>query len=124
MCETWEKSAVTDNKHSDTAKKRLVLGCGALVYDLLRLIEQNPKLSENVQLQCLPASWHNTPQLIAPGVEDFLSENAHLYKEIYIAYADCGTGGALDRVIEKYGAKRIDGAHCYEFFAGSDVFEQ
>jgi len=113
---------VTDKKNLDPAKKRLVLGCGALVYDLLRLIKQNPALSDKVNLQCLPASWHNTPQLIAPGVDEYLAENSHLYKEVYIAYADCGTGGALDRVLKKYNAKRISGAHCYEFFAGSDVF--
>jgi len=53
-----------------------------------------------------------------------LSENAHLYKEVYIAYADCGTGGALDKVLNKYKAKRIEGAHCYEFFAGTDAFEK
>jgi len=112
------KEVASDNK------KRLVLGCGALVYDLLRLIKQNPSLSDKVNLQCLPAGWHNSPQLIAPGVEDYLSKNAHLYEEVYIAYADCGTGGALDRVITKYKAKRIDGAHCYEFFAGKDEFER
>jgi hypothetical protein len=57
-------------------------------------------------------------------VEKYLSENAHLYKEVYIAYADCGTGGALDKVLNKYKAKRIEGAHCYEFFAGTDAFEK
>jgi hypothetical protein len=107
-----------------TDKKRLVLGCGALVYDLLRLIEQNPGLSDKVKLQCLPASWHNKPQLIAPGVDDYLAEHGDLYEEIYIAYADCGTGGELDRVVEKYQAKRIGGAHCYEFFAGSEAFQK
>lgn len=124
MFVAWIKSVDIDNKNIEKRKKRLVLGCGALVYDLLRLIKQNPSFSEKVHLQCLPASWHNSPQLIAPGVEDYLSENAHLYEDIYIAYADCGTGGALDRVIEKFDAKRIEGAHCYEFFAGSDVFER
>jgi len=124
MYAVWIKSVGTGKQNSEHFKKRLVLGCGALVYDLLRLIKQNPSLSEKVNLQCLPASWHNSPQLIAPGVEEYLSENAHLYEEVYIAYADCGTGGALDRVIEKYNAKRIEGAHCYEFFAGTDVFEQ
>ena len=107
-----------------TDKKRLVLGCGALVYDLLRLIEQNPGLSDKVKLQCLPASWHNKPQLIAPGVDDYLAEHGDLYEEIYIAYADCGTGGELDRVVKKYQAKRIGGAHCYEFFAGSEAFQK
>ena len=118
------KSVIIDKIKTDKTKKRLVLGCGALVYDLLRLIKQNPSLSDKVNLQCLPASWHNSPQFIAPGVEEYLSENSHLYEEIYIAYADCGTGGALDRVLEKFDAKRIEGAHCYEFFAGTDVFEQ
>ena len=107
-----------------TDNKRLVLGCGALVYDLLRLIEQNPGLSEKVKLQCLPASWHNEPQLIAPGVDDYLAKHGDFYKEIYVAYADCGTGGELDKVIEKYNAKRIGGAHCYEFFAGTEAFEE
>mgnify|MGYP001164827806 CR=1 FL=1 len=115
---------LTGKEVASENKKRLVLGCGALVYDLLRLIKQNPSFSDKVNLQCLPAGWHNSPQLIAPGVEDYLSKNAHLYEEVYIAYADCGTGGALDRVISKYKAKRIDGAHCYEFFAGKDVFEK
>ena len=124
MCAAWGKSVVTDNKTSDKTKRRLVLGCGALVYDLLRLIEQNPGLSEQVKLQCLPASWHNSPQLIAPGVDEYLSLYGDMYEEIYIAYADCGTGGELDRVLEKYNAKRIDGAHCYEFFAGSETFNK
>ena len=93
------KSVPTDKTAADENKKRLVLGCGALVYDLLRLVKQNPSFEDNVNIQCLPASWHNSPQLIAPGVEDYLSKNAHHYEEVFIAYADCGTGGALDRVI-------------------------
>ena len=118
------KTVLTDKTVVDENNKRLVLGCGALVYDLLRLLKQNPSFSDRVNIQCLPASWHNSPQLIAPGVEKYLSENAHLYKEVYIAYADCGTGGALDKVLNKYKAKRIEGAHCYEFFAGTDAFEK
>jgi Protein of unknown function (DUF1638) len=41
---------------------------------------------------------------------------------VSIAYADCGTGGHLDAVIERHGVKRLPGAHCYEFFAGSALF--
>lgn len=111
-----------DSKSNDRNNKRLVVGCGALVYDLTRLIKQNHSLSEKIELQCLPAGWHNKPQLIAPGVDKLLSERAHHYKDVFIAYADCGTGGLLDSVIEKYGAKRIEGSHCYEFFAGKDLF--
>ena len=63
------KSVLTDKAAVDENKKRLVLGCGALVYDLLRLVKQNPSISDKVNIQCLPASWHNSPQLIAPGVD-------------------------------------------------------
>ncbi len=122
MCAVCVINVNTVSKNNARDNKRLVLGCGALVYDLTRLIKQNHALSEKVELQCLPARWHNEPQLIAPAVEKLLSERAHKYKDIYIAYADCGTGGQLDSVIEKYGAKRIGGAHCYEFFAGTELF--
>ena len=41
-----------------------------------------------------------------------------------MAYADCGTGGALDRVLEQHGVERLAGAHCYGFFAGNQAFEE
>ena len=53
-----------------------------------------------------------------------MAAHAAEYDEILIAYADCGTGGQLDTLLEKYGAKRLEGAHCYEFYAGSEVFER
>lgn len=108
----------------DTQSKRLVLGCGALVYDMVALIKKNDVLNEVIDLQCLPAKLHNTPQLIAGEVDKYLSEHAHKYADIFVAYGDCGTAGQLDEVLAKYGAERIEGAHCYEFFAGSDAFEK
>jgi hypothetical protein len=104
--------------------KRLVLGCGALVYDMVALIKKNEILNDVIDLQCLPAKLHNTPQLIAGEVDKYLSLHAHKYADIFIAYGDCGTAGALDEVLTKYGAERIAGAHCYEFFAGSEAFEK
>ena len=103
--------------------KRLVLGCGALVHDMLALIKQNPVLEEAITLHCLPAKLHTTPQLIAPEVDRFLAKHAHKYDDIFVAYADCGTVGELDRVLEKYHAQRMPGAHCYEFFSGVETFQ-
>ena len=37
-------------------------------------------------------------------------------------YADCGTAGTLDALLEREGIERIAGAHCYEFYAGSAAF--
>jgi len=103
--------------------KRLVLGCGALVYDMVALIKKNDVLDPIIDLHCLPAKLHNTPQLIAGEVDNYLSKHAHKYADVFIAYGDCGTAGDLDKVLEKYKAQRLQGAHCYEFFAGSQVFE-
>jgi len=76
-----------------------------------------------VDLHCLPASLHNTPQLIAGEVDKLLRNMATQYSEILVAYGDCGTAGALDEVLEKYQASRLPGAHCYEFFAGSQQYQ-
>ena len=40
-----------------------------------------------------------------------------------VAYGDCGTGGQLDRVLNKYQVSRLPGDHCYSFFAGREVFD-
>lgn len=109
---------------ASVSTKRLVLGCGALVYELVELIKHNPVLDNAVDLHCLPATLHNTPQLIAGEVDKFLSQRAGDYSEVFVAYGDCGTAGALDQVLEKHGASRLPGAHCYEFFAGSQNYQE
>ena len=43
---------------------------------------------------------------------------------IFVAYADCGTGGLLARVCEEEGVEMMEGAHCYEFFASSPRFAE
>ena len=103
-------------------RKRLVLGCGALVYDMVALIKQDKALDELIDIHCLPAKLHNTPQFIAREVDKYLHQHAAEYADIFVAYADCGTAGELDTVLDKYQAQRLPGAHCYEFFAGSAAF--
>jgi hypothetical protein len=46
------------------------------------------------------------------------------YQHIFVAYGDCGTSGELDRVLEERGVKRLPGAHCYDFLAGGDRYQQ
>ena len=48
--------------------------------------------------------------------------NRAAYDEILCLYGDCGTGGELDRVLEEEGVRRIEGAHCYAFYAGEEAF--
>ena len=71
---------------------------------------------------CLPADLHNRPEKIPGAVREKIRLNRGRYAAMFVAYADCGTGGLLDRVLEEEGVERIPGAHCYEFFAGSAVF--
>ena len=97
----------------------LIIACGALARELISLIELN-KWS-HLDIQCLPAIWHNTPEKIPGGVREAIAKarNSGRYRQIFIAYGDCGTGGLLDRLIEEEDVERIDGPHCYSFFSGN-----
>jgi hypothetical protein len=70
------------------------------------------RIGLDVQLHPLPALLHNRPELIAPAVEEALDGR----DVVAVAYADCGTYGALDEVLD--GVPRLEGAHCYDVLAG------
>jgi hypothetical protein len=78
----------------------------------------------NVDVSCLPASLHNRPGGIPAAVRDRIRKRRGAYDTVFVAYADCGTGGLLDRVLEEEGVERLPGAHCYEVFAGRAAFER
>ena len=108
--------------NSDTSSRTLVVACGALAKELLDLIKVNGL--ETFDIECLPASYHNTPELIPEAVRDRVTQAKNEYQNIYVGYADCGTGGLLDKVCEELQVERLPGAHCYEFFAGSKQFSE
>ena len=98
----------------------LLIACGALAREIIDLIERNRWSAFDVQ--CLPAKWHNTPQLIVPAVRGVIRKNENSYKSIFVLYGDCGTGGLLDKMLEEEGVERIGGPHCYAFFSGNPEF--
>jgi uncharacterized protein DUF1638 len=98
----------------------LVIGCGALARELVAVIDQ-AGLS-NVDLTCLPATLHNRPGGIPAAVRAKIRAARARYDRIFIAYADCGTGGLLDLALADEGVERLPGAHCYEFYSGSAAF--
>ena len=98
----------------------LVIGCGALAKELVAVIDQ-VGLS-NVDLTCLPATLHNRPGGIPALVREKIRQARPRYERIFIAYADCGTGGLLDAVLADEGVERLPGAHCYEFYATAPTF--
>ena len=99
----------------------LLIACGALGREIIQLIELNNW--RHFDVTCLPAKWHNTPDLIPEGVRQKIREGKDKYDKIFVLYADCGTGGLLDKVLEEEGGvERIGGPHCYSFFSGNDLF--
>lgn len=97
-----------------------VLACGALARELQSIISVNDL--EGLTVEYLPARLHNTPDQIPALVDERLTLAAGNHATRFVAYADCGTGGLLDAVLERHGVERLPGAHCYEFFAGSRLF--
>lgn len=100
----------------------LVIACGALA----REIEDLRRLNgwEHLRLSSLDAKLHHRPALIPNRLREKIRRNKARFDRIYVAYADCGTRGEIDRVIEEEGPgiERLPGVHCYEFFAGKERF--
>lgn len=98
----------------------LVIACGALATEM-RAVLAGQGLGD-VEVRYLPANLHNRPEQIVPALHDVI-EAAGPERDVFVAYADCGTGGALDRFLAAHPSiHRLPGAHCYEFFAGSERF--
>lgn len=100
----------------------LLLACGALAHEILTLIKLN-KWS-HLTLTCLPANLHLYPDRIPAAVEEAVLKHRADYDDIFVVYADCGTGGLLLDMCNKLGVKMIEGPHCYSFFEGNDAFSK
>ena len=106
----------------------LVIACGALAHEIVDLCRAGGW--SHIKVQCLPAKLHNRPERIPEAVRrEIRAGYARGHRHVFLAYGDCGTGGLLDKVIEEERAAhsdlslgRLPGAHCYEFYAGSEAF--
>jgi len=98
----------------------LVIACGALAEEINALKQSEGW--EHVQLVCLDAWLHNRPEKIPEKLRAKIRQFKDEYSDIFVAYADCGTGGGIDRVLDEEGIERLPGAHCYEFYAGAQRF--
>src|ERR1700739_5047565 len=100
----------------------LLIACGALGREIAALRRANGW--QSLDVRCLPAQLHSRPERIEPAVRAEIEANRGRYAQIFVVYADCGTGGALDAVLRQEGVERLPGAHCYEFLATPRVFAQ
>jgi hypothetical protein len=95
-----------------------VVACGALAVHVRQIARRR---GWAVDVVPVPALLHNRPERIGPAVEAELERLAEDYDRVAVAYADCGTYGALDAVLERTGAARLAGDHCYDVFARAEV---
>lgn len=112
-----------ENTPPNNIPKTLILACGALAKEIVFLKTALGENGDHLDLQCLPANYHNHPQKIIPALTKIIEVKGDDYDRIFIGYGDCGTGGQLDRFIEEHNLERLAGAHCYAFFAGLNVFD-
>jgi hypothetical protein len=106
-----------------------VVACAALANDLRAVLDRDG-LAETVEVHYVPAPLHNRPERIVPALREQLA-GVDRERTVLVGYADCGTGGLLDVFVAELAAEfaaaggtlsRIEGDHCYEFFAGHERF--
>lgn len=91
--------------------------CGALGKEVKTIVDEH---GWDIDIYGVPAMHHFYPKKIVEAVDRKLDELSAGYRQVVVVYGDCGTAGALEPVLERHGAVRVRGPHCYEMFAGSD----
>ena len=100
----------------------LILACGALAREIKSLVRVNG--FENVEVEYLPASLHNRPERICGQIRARLERALAEFDEVLLGYADCGTGGEIDRLCSEFQIERLPGSHCYEFYLEAGRFDR
>ena len=114
----WDDPGIADSEPAPV----LVIACGALSHEIQQLKALNGW--SHVKVQCLDAGLHNRPQLIPEKLRQTIHRFRDQYDNIFVAYADCGTVGGIDKVLHEEGIERLPGAHCYSFYATEPAFNQ
>lgn len=100
----------------------LLIACGALAREILDLKARNGW--DHLDLTCLPAKYHLYPERIVTAVRAAVEKHRADYGEIFVVYADCGTGGELQSACAELGVEMVAGPHCYSFFEGNAAFAE
>lgn len=100
----------------------LVITCAAIA----REVNELKKLGQwsQMDIQAITVDLHARPEKIPAAVAAKIDKARDKYDHIFVAYGDCGTSGELDRVLEEREVKRLPGAHCYDFLAGRESYQQ
>jgi len=124
MAEPIDDTALTEHgleAPADSIGGRvLLLACGAIAREVLAVIKINRL--DHMDLTCLPANLHLYPEKITGRVRDVVLKHRDQYQKIFVLYADCGTGGMLEKECAALGVEMLAGPHCYSFFEGNETF--
>ncbi|CAD0185511.1 hypothetical protein RUESEDTHA_02401 [Ruegeria sp. THAF57] len=118
-----DDESLTSQGYSETGRSGsiLLLACGALAREILDLKNRNGW--DHMSLTCLPAILHVHPERITQAVEEAVAKHRDEYDQIFVVYADCGTGGLLQKACADMGIEMVQGPHCYSFFEGNQAFD-
>jgi hypothetical protein len=97
-----------------------VIACGALAADVRRIARRR---GWDVDVHPVPALLHNRPERIPAAVKAEIENLTGKYDRVAVAYADCGTYGALDAAVSRSRVDRLKGQHCYDLFGRDEVRE-
>jgi hypothetical protein len=95
-----------------------VIACGALAADVRRIARRR---GWDVDVHPVPALLHNRPERIPAAVQSEIERLTQRYDRVAVAYADCGTYGALDAAVSASRVDRLKGQHCYDLFGREEV---
>lgn len=115
-----DRALLAEGRAPEGHGRVLIIGCGAIAREILALRQAHGW--QHLDLTCLPAILHNTPEKIPAAVEAAVAQHRAAYDSIFVAYADCGTGGLLQDTCTRLGVEMIAGPHCYSFFEGNAAF--
>lgn len=99
----------------------LLVACGALAREVIAVRDRH---GWDAKILALPALLHNTPERIPDAVTTRIQRSGRDFERVILVYGDCGTGGMLDKALERSGIERVSGPHCYEMYAGAEGFAE
>jgi Protein of unknown function (DUF1638) len=95
-----------------------VIACGALAAEVRGIAKRR---GWEIDVHPIPALLHNRPERIAPSLNRSIQKLRGRYDALAVAYADCGSYGAIAEVADEHGISRLTGEHCYDVFARDEV---
>ncbi len=115
-----DPTSMTGSSTSSASNPIEIIACGALAGHIREIAARR---GWPVVVRPLSAALHNRPEKISEHAERLLLTPHPPGSRTVLAYADCGSYGALDKLSARTGAARLPGLHCYDLYAGAQAIE-